>query len=331
MLKHIFLAASLVIFMMPFAKSHSMSEIYVSPTGNDSNDGAAETPLRSLQKALDIAYAQSADSNIDVRIGNGIYMGQSAIVNLKEDIPRVTIVGELKDGKRPIFAKGKKNRYWLRINANRGQETKLSIKNLEIRDYFAALLLFGNRDNIKMGNYGSHIENNIFRRIGSTPQTSTGALSTGVLILANSSKNIVINNQFLDIENATGCGALHALYIAHFSSKNKISNNLFKNTCGSPVKLRDRSNENLVSDNRFEEIIGVPSIQEWFCDKDFKKNYCTKKLGECPSTGNIIRNNAFMGSDDRGSASGNNVQIFGKDIPRSWCMKSQFSSPRFLN
>ncbi len=327
MLKNILFIMCLLTTLAPAANSFATTVFFIAPSGSDNNDGSVNNPFKSLQKALDMAYAiPDASADVEIRVKNGTYRGLQGIVTLPASVPKVSIIGEIKQGKRPVFTRGNKNRHWLRVNASHGQATKLSIKNLEIADYFSGILLWGNRDHIQTGNSGTQIENNVFRRIGSTAKTSNGLISTGVVVFVNSSNNLVKNNRFQDIKNETSCGGLHALYIAHFSSDNRITDNLFKDTCGSPIKFRDRSDNNVVSDNRFEEIINAPSIEEWFCDKDARKD-CTKKLGECPSIGNQVNDNIF--ANEQKKPKQEIIKINGKNIPRSWCKQQQFVAPRF--
>ncbi len=56
--------------LIPSAASGGAASYYVSPSGSDSNDGATpERPLRTIQKAVDVAQAGST-----VRLASGTYL-----------------------------------------------------------------------------------------------------------------------------------------------------------------------------------------------------------------------------------------------------------------
>lgn len=57
------------------------------------------------------------------------------------------------------------------------------------------------------------------------------------------------------------CANLHAIYLAHHASDNVIDDNDFENTCGSPIRIRDSSNNNIASNNTFRQA-NYPAIFE---------------------------------------------------------------------
>ena len=305
----------------------SANTLYVSPKGVDSNDGLKQSAaLKTIGKALDIAYGgdYSANQTITIKVLDGVYNGQSKRVRLAAAVPSVNIIGEMKGSKRPIFSDGKKNQTWLTVYADQGQELKLTIANIELRKYFSAISIVGDRDNSSQGSHGLVLKNNIFRAIGSQPNNSSkDRISTGAIRLINSSDSLIVNNKFLSIRNSTGCSALHAIYLAHFSSNNTIRQNVFDDTCGAPIRLRDHANNNRVVNNTFTNLEEVSAVQEWFCDKGARRG-CTKQLGECPSINNTAENNNYPQNRGRDQ----NIQIVGKTTPRSWCPPEQFKAPR---
>jgi archaellin len=103
-----------------------------------------------------------------------------------------------------------------------------------------------------------------FSHIGD--QYAPGYTGYGVVLFTDSSGDSIVNNTFDDIYNTGDTDELHGLYITHFSSDNTISKNLFENTNGEAVKVRDRSNDNTVSGNRFINTGGVSAYLDDFCD-----------------------------------------------------------------
>jgi hypothetical protein len=94
-----------------------------------------------------------------------------------------------------------------------------------------------------------------------------GQTGFGAILFTDSSGNDITNNTFDGIENTGGSAdQVHALYVTHFSSDNSITRNLFEATSGEAVKVRDRSNFNMVSGNRFSGTGGVAAYLDQFCD-----------------------------------------------------------------
>src|SRR5690606_29032191 len=114
----------------------------------------------------------------------------------------------------------------------------------------------------------------------------------------NSKENLIENNDFVDIINIDREGALHALYVAHYSDSNRIDNNRFVNNTGDAVRVRDFSNGNVVTRNRFEKAGSGGAYSEWYCDFDARTD-CTKATPECPSWENVFKDN-LIGTNYKG-------------------------------
>jgi hypothetical protein len=84
-----------------------------------------------------------------------------------------------------------------------------------------------------------------------------------------------------------------AIYLAHYSIYNEITDNIFKYIKGDCIRLRDFSNENIIKNNEFIKcsIKGICAM--WYCDSKFHE--CTKRRAECPSYENIIKLNIAYG------------------------------------
>lgn len=302
------------------------ADIHMEPNGNDQNDGRANKPVVTLQRAVDLALSdpRARSEPMRVLIQSGTYRGQKVFIDGHKLVGELTIIGlgtEPKDF--PVFHGDGSQAIWLRLKSDTGKATGLTIQAIAVHDYFTAISLEGNRDNIQAFNSGTTIRRNVFRNIGSIA-TRDDRASTAALLFYNSKDNLVENNFFGTIRNKRDkdCGSLHSIYIAHFSSGNRIVNNTFEDACGSVIKLRDRSNANLIEGNRFKAIQNAPAVEEWFCDAGARKD-CTKKLGECPSTGNVVRN-----SDLSGSPGTEYVSIVGDRTPREWCSDDDFGRER---
>lgn len=321
------LIASLLILIATAHVWALQKTYFVAQDGNDSNAGDAVTsPFKTIGKALSEVYGgkYGPEDAVTIRILNGTYSAQGARIAVGKSIPSVKIIGELSDGKRPVFTNGSRHQVWLILHAKDGQKLKLSIENLEITKYFSVLAVVGDRDSQSKGSEGILIKNNIFRSIGSRPGNSKDRISFGAIRMINSSKNRILNNQFIDIRNSTGCSAIHAIYLAHFSSNNEIRNNIFDGTCGASIKLRDRASNNVIADNKFINLEKVSAVQEWFCDKGARKA-CKKAAGECPSVNNTVRDNQYPTADKYLY-----LEVAGRNISRSWCNSDLYSRSRIL-
>ncbi|MGA0610317.1 hypothetical protein [Caldimonas sp. KR1-144] len=299
---------------------------HLAPDGNDARDGTSRaTAVATLNRAWELAAAQPAGTAATVLVHPGVYTGQW--IRIQGSPPTaVTLRGVAGDGKRPVFEGGPNAREtWLRLWASDGRPTGLTIEGLVIRGYYTAISLDGKRDDPSTGNEGTVIRDNLFERIGTIATNDPKALSTAAIRFVNSSRNTVERNRFVGIRNVSGCGALHALYLAHFSSRNRIVDNTVDDFCGSAVKLRDRSNDNMITGNVYRHAQAAPAIEEWFCDMRGRKG-CTKQLGECPSTGNVDERNAIEESDGASPR----VSIVGPKVPRPWCRSEDFRRERVI-
>lgn len=313
-------------FGLVFVSNSFALDVYVAENGSDSNDGASSLrAVATIKHAVDLVVLDHGSSKEAARIVvlPGTYKGQSVVIDGDFVKRPLTIIGQAKNpADFPVFLGNGGAQTWLTLKASSGRSTGLTIQALQIRDYFTAISLEGNRDAPHAYNSGTTIRRNIFRNIGSVASTHDDTGSTAAVRFVNSKDNLVELNQFRTIRNKKACGALHALYLAHFSSGNRIINNNFDDACGSVIKLRDRSNNNIIENNRFTHIEKAPAVEEWFCDMDARKD-CTKKLGECPSTGNVQRENSLTDS-----AQSEMISVVGNRTQRAWCSAEDFTSER---
>jgi len=287
--------------------------LYVRPNGDNQASGMAEDEaVGSLQVAVKKALSQTAQglSKRKIVVFPGRYLEQTTIVrDLPDDKPLV-ISGVIRSGSRPIFDGNGKGRSWLVLKSASGKPSRLTIENVEVVNYVTAISLNGQRTSMNASNSENIIQNNIFRNIGqiSFPE---GKPSTAAVRLVNSRDNRIIQNQFINIRNNVGCGALHSIYLAHYSSDNLIEGNTFDGGCGATVKSRDASGSNIIRGNMFSDQ-SEPVFLDSFCNKDTRQD-CTKATSECPSWGNEFKDNSMsrLGTKARRTP----VRVSGADHP----------------
>ena len=310
--------------------SASAADIHLAPTGVDAEDGRNDThPVATLGRAIDLAlsHPKYGSEPMRVMIQSGTYRGQKVVIDGQRLKGELTILGKASEPKDfPSFVGDGSQSTWFTLKASNGKRTGLTIQAIEVRDFYTAISLEGNRDVPGAFNAGTTIRRNIFRNIGSI-SANDGGTSTAAIRFVNSKENLVESNFFRGIRNKRDkdCGGLHSIYVAHFSSGNRIVDNTFEDACGSVVKLRDRSNDNVIESNRFRGIQNAPAIEEWFCDAGARKD-CTKKLGECPSTGNAERANDLSGSPGT-----EKISVVGERVKRGWCSAEDFNRSRVVS
>ena len=325
MIKYSRFTASLLIV---FSVRIFAADVYLSPSGDNTNDGASPSrPVATLPYAVQIAqnYFRQDEHEVRILVQTGTYLAQSAVINIDKSVGKLSIIGTSNEPSNfPVFEGGGDTSTWLTLKGSKGIDTGLTIQGLQIRNYFTAISLEGSRDDPRLNNYGTVIRRNIFKNIGSISSINADQDSTAAIRLVNSQGNLIENNYFQSIRNKKACGALHSIYAAHFSSGNRILNNAFDDVCGSVIKLRDRSGDNVIQNNRFSHLENIPAIEEWFCDMAARKD-CTKKLGECPSTGNLQQGNFISNS-----GASPLISIVGGRAPRPWCTQDDFERERVI-
>ncbi len=272
-------------------------KIFLSPDGREQNSGLSpEDPVLSLTRAQQILAGRSPAQDVKIVIGPGRYHGQTVVWSYVRpahrirfapapgDEGRVIFDGRLPDGSAPGGT-------WFRLNHSNGNNTNLEFLHLRIEYYETAISLNGNRNNINGYNANNRVEGCYFYRIGNLFNPSLSP-STAVIRFVNSKDNIIHNNDFIDVVNTTGGGLIHAIYAAHLADMNVISRNRFINHSGDPVRVRDFSNANYISDN-VHILAGTDGYSEWYCDNDVRED-CTKPTPECPSWFNEYRNNYLV-------------------------------------
>ena len=266
-------------------------EVFLAPNGDDGATGMVKTePVATLQAALRIALTHESEhfDHLRIVVAPGVYQGQHATIHGRSTDRPLVIMPESDIKERPRFDGAGQGGTWLTLASESGRPTRITVAGLEITNYVTAISFNGNREDTDASNGHNVVRNNIFRNIGQIAFPS-GPMSTAAIRLVNSDHNEISHNKFVTVRNNQGCGALHAVYIAHNSDDNLIANNIFDDGCGSTIKVRDASSANRIVENSFVRQ-EAPVFEDSYCDKSTRTD-CTKKGPECPSQDNEFRNN----------------------------------------
>lgn len=295
--------------------------IYLAPAsqgGKDSNTGlTSSSPILTLAHAQQVLTGLNPAGNVTVRIKQGTYVANA--ITWSFYVPGHTISfmpanysgGGRPPGGDPVFADPASNgthigQTWFTAilppapsPLHDGGNTGLRFYYLDIEDYTQGISFNGQAGHSwhnetfyvkpSTGVNGNDVSGMTFHDIGdSFAPSQTGY---GAILFTDSSDDGIYNNTFDDIYNSGDTDQLHALYITHFSSSNTIDKNLFENTNGEAVKVRDRSNDNNISGNTFKATGGVAAYLDDFCDQQCVNNASPKKYRECASYGNRFADN----------------------------------------
>jgi hypothetical protein len=297
--------------------------IYLAPAskgGKDSNTGLAlSSPILTLAHAQQVLTRLNPTGNVTVRIEQGTYVADA--ITWSFYVPAHTIsfmpvnysgAGRPPGGD-PVFAdpasKGTHiGQTWFTAvlppapsPLHDGGNTGLRFYYLDIEDYSQGISFNGQAGHSwhnstfyvqpSTGVNDNDVSGMTFHDIGDLfAPAQTGY---GVILFTDSSHDGIYNNTFDDVYNSGDHDQLHALYITHFSSSNIVNKNLFENTNGEAVKVRDRSNDNNVFGNTFNATGGVAAYLDDFCDQQCVNGSNPKKYRECASYGNRFADNTI--------------------------------------
>jgi hypothetical protein len=297
--------------------------IYLAPAsqgGKDSNTGlTSSSPILTLAHAQQVLTNLNPAGNVTIRIKQGTYVASA--ITWSFYVPGHTVSfmpanytgGGRPPGGDPVFADPTANgthvgQTWFTAilppapsPLHNGGNTGLRFYYLDIEDYTQGISFNGQAGHSwhnqtfyvqpSAGVNGNDVSGMTFNDIGdSFAPSQTGY---GVILFTDSSDDDISNNTFDDIYNSGDTDQLHALYITHFSSSNTVDKNLFENTNGEAVKVRDRSNFNDIFSNTFKATGGVAAYLDDFCDQQCVNGASPKKYRECASYGNRFADNTI--------------------------------------
>ena len=297
--------------------------IYLAPASKGGKDG--NTGLTSISPILTLAHAQQVltrlnpTGNVTVRITQGTYVASA--ITWSFYVPGHTISfmpvnysgGGLLPGGDPVFADPASGgvhvgQTWFTAvlppapsPLHDGGNTGLRFYYLAVEDYTQGISFNGQAGHSwhnstfyvqpSAGVNGNDVSGMTFQDIGD--RFAPSQTGYGAILFTDSSHDDIYNNTFDDLYNSGDQDQLHALYITHFSSNNTIDKNLFENTNGEAVKVRDRSNNNNVADNTFSRPVASPPTWTTSAIRQCANTASPKKYRECASWGNSFNDNTI--------------------------------------
>ena len=278
----------------------SVFTIYLAPAskgGSDSHTGlTTSSPILTLARAQQVLQQKKPDTDVQVRITQGTYVAGET--DWTYYIPGHTIsfmpvnyvLGQGRPaGGDPVFAETSKHFWWwfhaLEPAAataplhNGGTQRAAGSTTWRCEGYANGIGLDGQTGHPSVNSQGLYIKpstglngNSVtgmtFLNIGDKYGPGPGIDGFGAILLTDSSGNFISNNTFDNIENTgSTTGQIHGIYDTHFSSTNTITLNKFENISAEAIKVRDRSNFNVVEHNTFIATGGVSAYRDQFCDQ----------------------------------------------------------------
>jgi hypothetical protein len=138
----------------------------------------------------------------------------------------------------------------IRARREKGAFPNIAIRGLAFHNMRSPISIIGDPHNPSRIS-GISVTGSFFYKIGSK-FSCVEDFDYGAIQVAYSNSNVFHGNFFKDIENRSPYeGAVHAIYIKYSSSGNHVYKNIFENTTGAAVKIRDHSDRNSIEKNLF--------------------------------------------------------------------------------
>lgn len=282
------LAAAVI--LVTAASQASALTLYVNPAkGNDAAACGKADPCKTLRGAHNLLVSARPNENVTISVAKGTFNYPAGFVWKYTRLPytiRITgagITSTVLDGK---GAPGT----WLTIATPLSKAANITVANMTIRNYGTAITAQGVRTSEKSGWIsGVVIDRMSFSRIGGK-YTTTKADTYAAVRFVNARKSIIKNSKFTNIENAKRGELMHAVYLAHYSSDNRVTSNSISVVSGDPLRTRDSSSRNTFSSNRLVKTGVAAHYSDWYCTGGPE---CTKGSRECPSANNVFKDNAL--------------------------------------
>jgi hypothetical protein len=309
--------------------------LYISPNGNDGNEGTKENPVQTLSRVDDILIAEAPTSDvvIYVRSDQGPYLDQRVEWRYFDSAHRTVIKSDPENTKaRFLCTRHSEPLVFFTLMAEEGCPSNIEINNLSIESYASGALIFkGDLDNRQRWNGNNIIRNCSFANIGNYDSPNTrGAYSAIGLI--NSRNNTIIDCEFTNIKNHTAATYPQNRIERHMSRKeikkypnileyrevNRKGGGWNPNLPIIAIYIAHHSDSNAVIKNSFKNIKGDvvrvrdDSNNNVIADNNMNlvgwqatitawycdpgKNECTARHREKPSFGTIIIGNTIKGN-----------------------------------
>ena len=305
----------LVLLAILLISHYGFAEKYIFVSPEDKIPESFTLPVETVQRSLEKVHAYiksnlfdkegNLQDNITVFIRGGEYKESLLLWSATSAEKSVKITAY--ESEKPVF-NGLKEEGALSENfftiANAFKPTNITIEGLTIKNYLNAISL-GTSNRCEDCSYtelsnNSHnkIINNTFTNIGNA-FSNKFQNSYSVIGIHSSTDNIIEGNNFYKIENdkidergERTRILIHAIYLAHYSSRNWIKDNYVAYCSGDPFRIRNASNDNLFERNYVYRSGYAAFAATWYNNGGYDKtNNCN--IYEKPSTGTVIRNNVY--------------------------------------
>jgi hypothetical protein len=311
--------------------------IWMSPEGRDSNDGSQARPLKSIAGVHEhllglYPKGKALDADVEVRIAPGTYSGDEVTWTLPSAGHSITFMpagfrvgmryAKVKAlGGRPVFdgtRACKANKAgaackFFNVDQPKGAgASRLRFYYLEIRDWATTGIGLHNSGEGRNLVYGCRFDN-IGTYRAAYHELLHGMAAVG---LSDSDHNVILNNSFVNIKNQSGEERfLHAVYMNVHSDENRVEGNLTSKVSGDPIKVRQYSNRNVVTNN----TLRCSGLKSFFLDYPEPFGGNTGRAPECDSYRNVFKGNHL----DCGYFGGSIAQTFAEPgkacgAPASW-------------
>jgi Periplasmic copper-binding protein (NosD) len=301
--------------------------VYLAPSssgGSDAHSGlSSSAPILTLSRAQQVIRAANPATDVVVDILQGNYTVGETDWSFYIPGHAITFMahGYVPGGGRPaagdpVFTNVTSNgvhpgAWWFRAllpsstsePLYSGGTTGLRFYYLRVRDYTGGISFDGQTGRTYLDNEsppmyikpslgidGNTVFGMSFEQIGNKYTNATWGYAA--ILFTDSSNNNIDNNTFDQVENTTNPGAIHDLYITHFSSSNSVTRNTIRTVSSYAIKVRDRSNYNDVDGNSFNDTGGTSAYRDEFCDLACVQAHPGTPR-QCASYGNSFNNNVI--------------------------------------
>lgn len=228
------------------------TDYWVSPNGTDEAHSLTE---------LHASLPQPLKANVYVHVRGGVYHDAKLDWTKLSSSHNIVIEGcpdedAIFDG----IVDGTPSSRLVSLEPSVSGNTNVTFRNLTIRNYSGnGIVLNGashsGDDKCNRPSTGNNVvEHCTFENLGNAQWPSEGYGFAGVNV-TTSHHNDIRDNSFSRLENVKNASShhtlIHGVYAAHCSKGNMISSNSFDLISGDPIKFRDRSSNNIVTQNYF--------------------------------------------------------------------------------
>ena len=255
--------------------------IYVSPKGNDNNNGlSSKYAVKTLDRVQKILKSSNNIKNVYVKIEPGTYYNEHTIWNYYNGYNiRFMSSGTTK----PVYKGNNSTLPWFSISLNNTSlvDLKISFYNIKVDSYFTGISIIGGTGKVK----NITIDSMLFSNIGSKGM-NTSYVSRECIKIKNASNVSIINNTFTNLlnnENEKVSHSMSAIRLYNTSSSLIKENNIY-NVDGDGIILENASSNNLINSNTFTLTGYLSFITEYYYS-NYKK--CTNN--------NVTNNNFISG------------------------------------